>query len=148
MTDEGIQRQRGHYNEYLHHYNPYKFKAARRKNRRKVNSKTNDPNSAISHGDFNKSDTEFDDSDVFMADYDLSSSVLQCDVNSSEAISTQSRTLSNDDQTQDTLNTTELELEEMLDDSLGESSTKFSSGKTLTPVWTLLVTAKTTITWI
>ena len=57
-----------------------------------------------------------------MADYDHSSSVLQCDVNSSEAISTQSRTLSNDDQTQDTLNTTELELEEMLDDSLGESS--------------------------
>lgn len=122
MTDEGIQRQRGRYNEYLRHYNPYKFKAARRKNRRKVNSKTNDPNSAISQGDFNKSDTEFDDSDVFMADYDHSSSVLQCDVNSSEAISTQSRTLSNDDQTQDTLNTTELEPEEMLDDSLGESS--------------------------
>lgn len=48
VTDEGIQRQRGRYNEYLRHYNPYKFKAARRKNRRKVNSKTNDPNSAIS----------------------------------------------------------------------------------------------------
>ena len=64
-----------------------------------------------------------------MADYDHSSSVLQCDVNSSEAISTQSRTLSNDDQTQDTLNTTELELEEMLDDSLGESSYEVFIGK-------------------
>ena len=56
----------GHYKEYLHHYNPYKFKAARRTNRRKLNSQKNGCNSTISHGDFNKSDTEFDDSDVFM----------------------------------------------------------------------------------
>lgn len=122
MTDEGKRKQRGRYKKYLRHYNPYKFKAARRKNRKKINSETYDLNSAISHGDFNKSVTEFDDSEVFMADCDDSSSVLQCEVNSSGAISIQTRTLSNDDQTQDTLNTTELELEEMLDDSLDESS--------------------------
>lgn len=80
----------------------------------------NDPSSTISHGDFNNSD-------VFMADSDDSSSVLQCDVNSSEAIAIQTRTLSNDDRTQDTLNTTELELEEMLDDSLGKEELLNSS---------------------
>ena len=57
------------------------------------------------HGDLNKSDTEFD-SYVFIAGCDDSSSLLQCDVNSSEAIAIQTRTLSNDDQMQDTLNTT------------------------------------------
>lgn len=64
---------------------------------------------------------------VFMADSVDSSSDLQCDVNSSEAVSIQTRTLSNDDQTQDTLNTTELELEEMLNDSLSEEEISNSS---------------------
>lgn len=65
--------------------------------------------------------------DVFMANSVDSSSDLQCDVNSSEAVSIQTRTLSNDDQTQDTLNTTELELEEMLNDSLSEEEISNSS---------------------
>ena len=120
MMDERKQKQRGRYKEYLRHYNPYKFKAAQRTNRRKFNSQMNDPSSTISHGDFNNSD-------VFMADSDDSSSVLQCDVNSSEAIAIQTRTLSNDDRTQDTLNTTELELEEMLDDSLSKEELSNSS---------------------
>ena len=60
------------------------------------------------------------DGDVFMAYCDDSSSVPQCDINSSEAIAIQTRTLSNDDQMQDAQNTAELELEEMLDDSLIE----------------------------
>lgn len=53
VTDKRKQKQRGRYKEYLRHYNPYKFKAARRTNRRKLKSQTNDPNSTISHGDFN-----------------------------------------------------------------------------------------------
>ena len=75
VTDKRKQKQRGRYKEYLRHYNPYKFKAARRTNRRKLKSQTNDPNSTISHGNFNKSDTEFDNSDVFMTFSDDSSSV-------------------------------------------------------------------------
>lgn len=127
VTDKRTQKPRGRYKEYLRHYNPYKFKAARRTNRRKLKSQTNDPNSTISHGDFNKSDTEFDNSDVFMTFSDDSSSVPQCDVNSSEAIAIQTRTFSNDDQMQDTLNTTELELEEILEDSLSEEELSNSS---------------------
>ena len=120
VAAEHKQKRRGHYKEYLRHCNPYKFKAARRTNCRKLNSQTNDPNSTISRGDFNKSDTEFNDSDVFMTYCDDSNSVLQRDVNSSEAIAIQTRTLSNDDQTQDTLNTRLLELEEMFDAGLSE----------------------------
>lgn len=119
MRDEREQKRRGRYKEYLRHYNPYKFKAARRKNRRKLKSQTNDPNSTISHGDFNKSDAEFDDGE-FMAYFDDSSSVLLSDVNSSGAMAIPTKIFSNDDQMQDTLNTTELEQGEMLDDSLIE----------------------------
>ena len=126
-TDERKQKRRGRYKEYLRHYNPYKFKAAQRTNRRRLKSQANDPNSTISHHNFNKSDTEFDSSDVFISCSDDSSSVPQCDVNSSEAIAIQARTFSNDDQTQDTLNTTELELEEVFDDSLSEDELSNSS---------------------
>jgi len=119
VRDEREQKRRGRYKEYLRHYNPYKFKAARRKNRRKLKSQTNDPNSTISHGDFNKSDAEFDDGE-FMAYFDDSSSVLLSDVNSSGAMAIPTKIFSNDDQMQDTLNTTELEQGEMLDDSLIE----------------------------
>ena len=128
MTDERKQKRRGRYKEYLRHYNPYKFKAAQRTNRRKLKSQVNDPNSTISHHNFNKSDTEFDSSDVFIACDDSSSnSVPQCDVNSSEAIAIQPRTFLSDGQTQDTLNTTELELEELFDDSLSEEELSNSS---------------------
>ena len=91
-TDQRKQKVRGRYKEYLHLYNPYKFKAAQRTNRKKFNRQTNDANSTISHGDLNKSDTEFD-SYVFIASCDDSSSLLQCDVDSSEAIAIQNKNI-------------------------------------------------------
>lgn len=46
----------------------------------------NDFNLIIFYGDFNKSDIEFDNSDVFMIFSDDLSFVFQCDVNSFEVI--------------------------------------------------------------
>ena len=125
MEGEREQKRRGRYKEYLRHHNPYKFKAARRINRRKPNSQNNVPNSTIPCGDFNKSNTEFDDSDVFMAYCDDSSSVLQCEVNSFETVTIHTKT--NDGQTQDTLNVREFELEDIFDASLNDEELSNSS---------------------
>ena len=133
MADGGGRKQklRGRYKEYLRHYNPYKFKAARRANRRNLCSQKNDLDPTVGRGDLNKHDREFDDSDVFdMASYcDESSSFLPsgCDVNSSEAVAIQTRTLSKDNQMQDILNIRDPEPEEMLDASLGEDELSNSS---------------------
>lgn len=123
MADHAAERRqkpRGRYKEYLRHYNPYKFKAARRTNRSKVKSQKPDPHSTISHGGDLRRNAEFGDGDVFDVEFEESSVVLQCDVNSSGAIAIHTRTLSSDDLTQETVSARDLELEEMCDANLSE----------------------------
>ena len=130
MADHAAERRqkpRGRYKEYLRHHNPYKFKAARRANRRQVKSQKPDSHSTISRGGDLRGDAEFDDSDVFDMEFDDSSFVYQCDVNSSEVIAIQTRTPSSDDLTQETLRARDLELEEMCDANLSEDELLNSS---------------------
>ena len=108
MADDGKKR-RGRYKEYMRHHNPYKFKPARLAARRRsgrINSLKADKNLCPTISQSGNNDQEFDDRGM------CDNSIFYCDVNSSE---------SSGEQMHDTLETTDSQLEEILDVSLSGS---------------------------
>lgn len=108
MADDATKR-RGRYKEYMRHHNPYKFKPARLAARRRigrVNLLKPDKNPCPAICQSGNKDQEFDNRRM------CDDSIFCCDVNSSEF---------SGEQMQDTSETINSELEEMLDLSLSES---------------------------
>lgn len=128
MADDADEhgRRRGRYKKYLRHYNPYKFEAARRKNRRLKRQK-GDMSSTVSPS-CNNSDQEIDSCDELSCStaslscnrdpeinscedlgFSCEESTFQCDVHSSEA------TQSSDEQMPGISETTDLAPDSMFD---------------------------------
>ena len=108
-------RKRRPYKEYLRHYNPYKFEAARRRNRRlnrqKADSCLAEPQSGV-----NDREKEMDSGEVFNFSCACDESTFdQWDVHSSEASAMEKATLSSDEEVQEILETRDLELGRVLD---------------------------------
>lgn len=114
MADDRGRYRRGRYKEYLRHHNPYKFEAARRKNRR-LNRQKADSCSAAHQSGVNDKEPEIDSGEFEVMCACDESTLDQWDVFSSEETAVEKAALSSDEQMQEILKTRDLGLDRMLD---------------------------------